>query len=64
MLLRKPTIAYRAGLVCFLLSNLVGYFAPRTHLASQAWIDGIHGALLGASIGLLLLGLRGKALLR
>lgn len=64
MLLRKPQLAYRLGLLCLVLSNLVGFFAPRTHLASQGWIDGIHGALLGATIGLLFLGIRGKASMR
>ena len=64
MLLRKPSFALRAGLACFLVSNLVAFFAPRTHLASQDWIDGIHGVFLGMSIALLLLSLRGRASLR
>ena len=64
MLLRRPSFTLRAGLACLVLSNLFGFFAPRTHLASPDWIDGIHGMLLGMSIGLLLLSLRGRASLR
>jgi len=54
---QKPTLVFRLGLLCFLASTLFGYFAPRTALASESWIDGIHGFLLGVAIGLLLLGL-------
>ena len=54
---QKPTLVFRLGLLCFLASTLFGYFAPRTGLASESWIDGIHGLLLGIAIGLLLLGL-------
>ena len=54
---QKPTFVFRLGLLAFLASTLFGYFAPRTHLASENWIDGIHGFLLGIAIGLLLLSL-------
>ena len=64
MLMRKPSFTFRAGLVCFLLSNLVAFFAPRAHLASPDWIDGIHGLFLGLSIGLMLLSIRSKASMR
>ena len=53
----KRTLVFRLGLLCFLASSLFGYFAPRTGLASEAWVDGIHGFLLGAAIALLLLSL-------
>ena len=64
MLLRKPNFTFRAGLVCFALSNVFGFFAPRMHLASPDWIDGLHGLFLGVSIGLMLLSIRSKASLR
>jgi len=54
---QKSTFVFRLGLLVFLASTLFGYFAPRTGLAPENWIDGIHGVLLGAAIGLLLLGL-------
>ena len=54
---QKSTLVFRLGLLCFLASTLFGYFAPRTGLAPERWIDGIHGLLLGVAIGLLLLGL-------
>ena len=57
---QKPMFVFRLGLLAFLASTLFGYFAPRTHLVSENWIDGIHGFLLGAAIALLLLSLRLK----
>lgn len=54
---QKSTFVFRLGLLAFLASTLFGYFAPRMHLAPENWVDGIHGFLLGAAIGLLLLGL-------
>ena len=57
---KNPKLVFRLGLVCFLASTLFGYFGPRTGLASEHWVDGIHGFLLGAAIGLLLLSLRLK----
>ena len=58
MLLRKkPTFVLRIGLVCFILSNVVGFFLPRTHLLAENRVDGARGFLLGVSIGLLLLSL-------
>jgi hypothetical protein len=52
---QKATFVFRLGLLSLLLSMLFGYFAPRMHFASQNWIDGIHGVLLGFAIGLMLL---------
>jgi len=54
---QKSTFVFRLGLLAFLASTLFGYLAPRMHFASENWIDGIHGVLLGASIGLLVLSL-------
>ena len=54
---QKSAFVFRLGLLVFLASTLFGYFAPRTGLAPESWVDGIHGVLLGAAIGLLLLGL-------
>jgi len=56
----NPKHVLRLGLLCFVASSLFGYFGPRTGLASENWIDGIHGFLLGASIALMLLSLRRK----
>ena len=58
MLLRKPAITFRVGMLCLAASLIIGYFAPRTHLVAENWVDGFRGVLLGISIGLLLLGLR------
>ena len=57
MLMKKqhPRITMRLGLLCLVASSLFAYFAPRTGLASEAWVDGIHGFLMGAAIALLLL---------
>jgi hypothetical protein len=59
MLMKKqnPKLVFRLGLLCLIASSFFGYFGPRTGLASEAWVDGIHGFLLGAAIALLLLGL-------
>ena len=57
---QKSTFVFRLGLLVFLASTLFGYVAPRTGLAPENWIDGIHGFLLGAAIALLLLSLRLK----
>ena len=58
MLLRKPAATFRVGMLCLAASLIIGYFAPRTHLDPENWVDAFRGVLLGASIGLLLLGLR------
>jgi hypothetical protein len=50
-------LVFHLGLLCFIASSLFGYFAPRTGHASETWVDGIHGFLLGAAIALLLLSL-------
>ena len=59
MLMKKQNsrITLRLGLLCLVASSLFRYFAPRTGLASEAWVDGIHGFLMGAAIALLLLSL-------
>jgi hypothetical protein len=59
MLMKKenPRFVMRLGLLFLVASSLFGYFAPRTGLASEAWVDGIHGFLMGAAIALLLLSL-------
>ena len=58
MLLRKHSPSIRIALVFLILSNVVAFLGPRTHLVAEAWVDGVHGLLLGLAIGLLLLGLR------
>jgi hypothetical protein len=52
---QKPTFVFRLGLFALLASMLFGYFKPRMHFASENWMDGIHGVLLGVAIGLMLL---------
>ena len=54
---QKSGFLFRLGLIVFLVSTFFGYFAPRTGLASENWIDGIHGFLMGVAIALLLLSL-------
>jgi hypothetical protein len=54
---QKSGLLFRLGLIVFIASSFFGYFAPRTGLAAEGWIDGIHGFLLGAAIALLLLSL-------
>ena len=54
---QKSGHLFRLGLLVFIASSFFGYFAPRTGLASEGWIDGIHGFLLGTAIALLLLSL-------
>jgi hypothetical protein len=58
----NPSLLFRIGTGALALSLITGYFAPRVHFASEAWVDGIRGFMLGISIALLLLGLikRGK----
>ena len=58
MLLKKPYVTRQIGLVCLVLSLVIGYFGPRTHLVAENWLDGIRGVFLGLAIGLLLLSLR------
>jgi hypothetical protein len=55
-----PSLLFRIGMGALALSQITGYFAPRMHFASEAWVDGTRGFLLGISLGLLLLGLMKK----
>lgn len=59
MLMKKQNsgLLFRLGLIVLIASSFFGYFAPRTGLAAEGWIDGIHGFLMGAAIALLLLSL-------
>jgi hypothetical protein len=58
MLMKKPYLTRQVGLVCLVLSLVIGYFGPRTHLFAENWLDGIRGVFLGLAIGMLLLSLR------
>lgn len=58
MLMKKPLLTRQIGLVCLVLSLVIGYFGPRTHLVAENWLDGIRGVFLGLAIGMLLLSLR------
>jgi hypothetical protein len=60
MLMKKPFLTRHLGLVCLVLSLVIGYFGPRTHLVAENWLDGIRGVFLGLAIGMLLLSLRSR----